>query len=125
MSVALLQHQPALLQAAGIARATRRFTQITGQSLAKAYRHPRYRAHLAAGWVLGSVQITPPTVALASRVFGVSVPLIDEAITEIESTTVVPAPIEMAWSATNAEGREQFARNFADKLWAIMDRITA
>jgi len=57
---------------------------ISGQTIAKTKSwDPRERAHRAARWKLGLAQVEP-TVKLAATVFGVSVPLVNEAIKELE-----------------------------------------
>jgi hypothetical protein len=56
---------------------------VTGQAIAKSHWTPRERAHLAAGWKSGILNIAP-TTKMAATTFGVSVPLVDAAIKELE-----------------------------------------
>jgi hypothetical protein len=64
---------------------------VTGQTIAKSAWGPRYRARLAAEWKLGLVKVDP-TTQLAARVFGVSVPLVMDAIKDLEAAaTLKPA----------------------------------
>jgi hypothetical protein len=67
---------------------------ITGQSIAKSAWGPRLRARRAAEWRLGLITVDP-TIRLAADVFGVSVPLVVDAIKEIETTTTIKVAATM------------------------------
>jgi hypothetical protein len=80
-----------------IAHAARQPVTITGQTISKTSTwSPRYRARLAAEWRLGALRIDP-TTKLAAAVFGVSVPLVTDAIKELEAA----AKLKAAAAATN------------------------
>jgi hypothetical protein len=105
-------------------RSIRPLIHVSGQSLAKSRNEPRDLANLAAGWVLGSVTFSPPTIALAVKVFGVSPALIRGAIKVLEERTVAPSPLEAAWAPMRAHEREQFVRDHLDEIWRIVDDVT-
>ena len=108
--VAFLHHGQPPRQPVARPKSPRRHTRISGQSLAKAERDPRELAHLAAGWLLGSVTIEPPTVALAARVFGVSGTLIGEATDEIEARLSQSQPSSRCgWNCSGSNVRNSSA----------------
>jgi hypothetical protein len=99
--------------------------RISGQSLAKTDRTPRESAHLAAGWICGSVTIAPPTVALAAKVFGVSTSLVREAVTEFEASTTAQPAIDMLLARMSNGELDLFVKRNLIKLWDAIDRTTA
>lgn len=100
---------------------------LTAENVAKATRGARERAYLAASWVLGSLTIIDPTVRLAARTFGVSVPTVRTAIADLKATTSnsEPTRIDQIWSSMSPIERSGFARRHLDELWAIFDHATA
>jgi hypothetical protein len=97
---------------------------VTGRSIAKAGRTPRDRAELAARWVLGSVTVGP-TVTLAARVFGVSLPLVSQKVRFLKANTVAAPPIEHVWAAMTEAERDAFVGINITDIWTRMDRLTA
>jgi DeoR/GlpR family transcriptional regulator of sugar metabolism len=72
-------------------RSRRPHRLVTARNLAKATRSKRARAYLAANWVRDGATIVNRTVALASRVFGVSQQTIHTALDDLEQKTA-PTP---------------------------------
>jgi hypothetical protein len=97
---------------------------ITGQSLTKGKRGPRQRARLAANWVLGSLLIAPPTVALAARTFDVSQPLVNQEINELKATTVAHPAVDTMWSAMTDDERDAFVVMHLGELWDRFEHVT-
>jgi hypothetical protein len=87
--------------------------KISAQSIAKSHWQPQERARHAADWVSGNAQIKP-TVALASRVLGVSEPLIREALKRHHhngnSTPTALARLSQAWARATPTERAEFGR---------------
>jgi hypothetical protein len=82
----------------------RRHRTISGQTLAKTRSlEPRERADQAARWVVGSLTIAKPTVALAALVFGVCEALVREEIRELEAddSPTVEVPCGLNSSTTS------------------------
>lgn len=119
----LLHHTPAPHQT--FKKHLRRPVRISGQNLAKTDRAPWERAHLAGGWVLGSVLIDPPTITQAVPVFGVSATLIHKAVDEIQATTVAQPVINSVWTEMEHEDRLGFVRANIAELWDLIEHITA
>jgi hypothetical protein len=107
-------------------RQPRRHLHITGENLAKARRGARERAFLAAHWVCNALTLTNPTVRLAARTFGVSVPMVTAMVTKLQAVTVAtPATIDAVWACMSAADRDQFCRDHLADLWERFDRATA
>ena len=92
---------------------------VTGQHIAKATVNyaPQQRAADAARWLRGELSIEP-TVALAARTFGVSVPLVVEARERANRfhggiTTLSDAAIEGIVREVGV-----------DRIWRAVDRLT-
>jgi hypothetical protein len=103
----------------------RRHTRVSGQTIAKSDHNPRKRAHLAVNWVLGSLTIEPPTIALAVQVFGVAAALIRNAANEIQATTVAQPAINSVWSEMEYDDRLEFVRANIAEMWTLFEHITA
>jgi hypothetical protein len=98
---------------------------ITGQSISKSSWNPRRRADLAARWKLGAVQVDP-TTKLAAMVFGVSVPLVNEAIGDLEARGVKTiSPIDSLWTGMTDRERDTLVRRHLLQVWDVVDRVTA
>jgi hypothetical protein len=89
--------------------------KISAQSIAKGHRQPRELARLAADWVSGSAQVKP-TIALASRVFHVSEPLIRGELRHHRGNgngTSAPTALfrlSQAWNRATPAERAEFGR---------------
>ena len=122
----MLQLTPTPTTATARLKVPRPHMTIGGQSLAKTpNRGPRARAYQAARWVVGSLTIAKPTVALAALVFGVCEALVREEIRELEATTYAPPPIDSVWANMSAAERDAFVDARLNDLWVRFDRITA
>jgi hypothetical protein len=72
-----------------------------------------------------------PTLALAARSFGVSVPLIRAAVAELEASAPAPAPsaddpdLAYAWALATAEERAAFVRANLLQVWDTLEAVTA
>jgi hypothetical protein len=103
---------------------------VSGQTIAKSDCGPRRRADLAARWRLGLIEIEP-TIKLAATVFGVSLPLVNEAIgnieasgTELNGTAAIP-PIDPIWASMSNEERDAFVDRHMPTIWDAIERVTA
>src|SRR6266540_676213 len=93
--------------------------RLTGQTLAKKPDiNPRQRARWAARWILGDLTLKP-TLAMAARVFGVSVPLVIEERDRLLATTVPEPVLNRVWSEASTSEREKFIANHIDELWNL------
>jgi hypothetical protein len=98
---------------------------VSGQTIAKSDWGPRQRADLAARWKLGMTQVDP-TTKLAATVFGVSVPLVNEAIEDLEARGVKAiSPIDSIWASMSDGERDAFVRHHLLQVWDVVDRLTA
>jgi hypothetical protein len=102
----------------------RRHVTVTGWSIAKAERTPCERAELAARWLLKSLTVEP-TVTLAARVFGVSLPLVRQEVRYLEANTVKAPPIEHVWAVMTEAERDSFVGVNITDIWTRIDRLTA
>jgi len=75
---------------------------IRAQSIAKGHRDRREAARLAALWVANRLTIVEPTVASATRVFGVSQPLINEELAELRASSANKTARDAIWDALDA-----------------------
>lgn len=114
-------HYPALPRQTRLT--PRRHVRITGENLAKADREPYELGHLAGLWVLESLTIAP-TVALAARVFGVSVPTERAAVARLKATTIAAPTIDAVWANMSSAERDRFVRKNLAQLWDLIDRAT-
>ena len=106
-------------------RSARYRTKVSGQTLAKRDWDPCKLKILAARWVLGSLTIDPPTIVLATKVFGISEAPIRQAINELRATTVAEPVINSVWREMNDQACEEFVRENLAVLWGYIDHITA
>src|SRR5262249_29043991 len=102
-----------------VPKPVRHLVRGSWQSLAKADRDHDELTHLAAGWVLGSVEIDPPTIALAAKVFGVSQTPIRKAVNEIRATTTAEPAIATIWLGMDSKSREEFVRENLTQIWTL------
>jgi hypothetical protein len=100
---------------------------IDGQAIAKTHWSPRQRARRAAEWKLDLIQVRP-TTKLSAEVFSVSVPLVVDAIKDLESTVTIG---ELAhrwfdgiWAGMSDDERNRFVRGRLVELWDRIDRLT-
>jgi hypothetical protein len=120
----MLERSPSTITPASDQR-PRRHIVLTGQSIAKDHaRCPRERAGLAAAWVAGILTIRPPTIPLASSVFGVCQELIREELRQLRETTEPASLLDPAWAAASPGERDAFVRGHLVELWDRIDRIT-
>jgi len=86
---------------------------ISAQTIAKGHWQPHQRAREAAAWISGRAHVKPTTV-LASKVFGVSVPLIRNALRrENGNGTLAPTNLTLlgrAWNRATPAERAEFGR---------------
>jgi hypothetical protein len=98
---------------------------ISGQTIAKSDWEPRVRADLAARWKLGLIEVEP-TTKLAATVFGVSVPLVNEAIEDLEAHGVTAIPsIDSTWASMSDGERDAFVDRHMLSIWDSIERVTA
>jgi hypothetical protein len=102
----------------------RQILAITGKALTMGSWTKHQLAYLAAHWLTGAL-ILKPSLALASRTFYVSVPMIKAAIRELEAMTVAQHPIETMWANMSDAERDHFVDDHLGDLWVRFDRITA
>ena len=95
---------------------------VTGQHIAKATVNyaPRQRATDAARWLRGELSIKP-TVALAARTFGVSVPLIAEARERLEQRERAKCRTVLSDNAIERIVREVGV----ERIWRAVDKLTS
>src|SRR5262249_44806750 len=95
---------------------------VTAQPIAKAKVNyaPQQRATDAARWLRGELSIKP-TVALAARTFGVSVPLITEARERLEQRERAKHLAALSDNVIEHIVREVGV----DRVWRAVDRLTA
>jgi hypothetical protein len=98
---------------------------ISAQNVAKATRGARERGYLSAGWVRGEVSLIEPTIALAARVFGVSIPTVRDALDELKDVPIAVPSFDDVWLAKTSTERDAFVRKHAEELWMRFDRVTA
>jgi len=95
---------------------------VTGQHIAKATVNyaPQQRATDAARWLRGELSIKP-TVALAARTFGVSVPLITEARERLEQRERAKCRTVLSDNAIERIVREVGI----ERIWRAVDKLTS
>lgn len=113
--------------AAQSGKRTARVQTISGQFLAKTELDPQCRASFAAAWVAGLVNIQPPTVVLASKVFGVSVPLVQAHLKNLcqryGNPEPLPAQLDHAWRHCTWVQQCDFVRTHERELWFALDTL--
>ena len=106
-------------------RSRRPHIVLTAQNLAKASRSKGELTCLAAGYVRGGVTVTQPTIALASRIFGVSHTAIKTALDELEQDSVATPAIDGIWVAVTPAERADFVKTHLAEIWRLVDVATA
>jgi hypothetical protein len=104
-------------------RSRRGRNTIAARVITLASRGKREQAYWAADWVRGGLAITP-TLALAARVFGVSVAAVRAALTDLEASTELEPAIDTLWARMTWSERDKFFTNHYDALRSCDDRIT-
>jgi hypothetical protein len=100
---------------------------VTGQRIAKATINyaPQQRAADAARWLRGELSIKP-TVALAARTFGVSVPLVVEAHERLEQSERAKRFGNGGTAILSDSAIEKLVREVGvDRVWRVVDKLTS
>jgi hypothetical protein len=100
---------------------------VTGQRIARATINyaPQQRAADAARWLRGELSIKP-TVALAARTFGVSVPLVVEAHERLEQSERAKRFGNGGTAILSDSAIEKLVREVGvDRVWRAVDKLTS
>lgn len=98
---------------------------VTGEYIAKASRHysSRQRAVDAARWIRGQLQIKP-TLKLAAKTFGVSIPLVAAARERLEQQDKHRANGNGTTTLSDSAVENIVAEVGVDRVWRAIEKLT-